>query len=196
MKKEDFTTRLLKLFFHIQGPFDECRQEMIYKACARALIQIVYSSLLLFLFYLLFGRFIELVRDATPYLYFGLIFVLSSRARLAVRNLHLDKDDLSEIHHKSYSKSQIKVRSWGVFFSIQLGLFLLLIFHKLFVQHLPLNTFWDNLSQFDKTLPLLVLGLGIGAIFGTMTYAFLSEHEMKHSESRMHKENIENDQYI
>lgn len=55
MKKEDFTTRLLKLFFHIQGPFDECRQEIIYRACARALIQIVYSSLLLFLFYLLFG---------------------------------------------------------------------------------------------------------------------------------------------
>lgn len=191
MKKEDFTTRLLKLFFHIQGPFDECRQEIIYRAGARALIQIVYSSLLLFLFYLLFGRFIELVRDAMPYLYFGLIFVLSSRARLAVRNLHLDKDDPSEIHHKSYSKSQINLRSWGVFISIQLGLFLLLIFHKLFVQHLPLDTFWDNLSQFDKTLPLLVLGLGIGAIFGTMTYAFLSEHEMKHSESGMHKENIE-----
>jgi len=191
MKKEDFTTRLLKLFFHIQGPFDECRQEIIYRAGARALIQIVYSSLLLFLFYLLFGRFIELVRDAMPYLYFGLIFVLASRARLAVRNLHLDKDDPSEIHHKSYSKSQINLRSWGVFISIQLGLFLLLIFHKLFVQHLPLDTFWDNLSQFDKTLPLLVLGLGIGAIFGTMTYAFLSEHEMKHSESGMHKENIE-----
>ena len=48
MKKEDLTTRLLKLFFHIQGPFDECRQEIIYRACARALIQIVYSSLLLF----------------------------------------------------------------------------------------------------------------------------------------------------
>ena len=191
MKKEDFTTRLLKLFFHIQGPFDECRQEMIYKACARALIQIVYSSLLLFLFYLLFGRFIGLVRDAMPYLYFGLIFVLASRARLAVRNLHLDKDDPSEIHHKSYSKSQINLRSWGVFISIQLGLFLLLIFHKLFIQHLPLDTFWDNLSQFDKTLPLLVLGLGIGAIFGSMTYAFLSEHEVKHSESGMHKENIE-----
>lgn len=191
MKKEDFTTRLLKLFFHIQGPFDECHQEMIYKACARSLIQIIYSSLLLFLFYLLFGRFIGLVRDAMPYLYFGLIFVLASRARLAVRNLHLDKDDPSEIHHKSYSKSQIKVRSWGVFISIQLGLFLLLIFHKLFVQHLPLDTFWDNLSQFDKMLPLLVLGLGIGAIFGTMTYAFLSEHEVKHSESGMHKENIE-----
>ena len=191
MKKEDFTTRLLKLFFHIQGPFDECRQEMIYKACARALIQIVYSSLLLFLFYLLFGRFIELIRDAMPYLYFGLIFVLSSRARLAVRNLHLDKDDPSEIHHKSYSKSQINLRSWGVFISIQLGLFLLLIFHKLFVQHLPLDTFWDNLSQFDKMLPLLVLGLGIGAIFGSMTYAFLSEHNVKHSEPITHKENIE-----
>ena len=179
MKKEDFTTRLLKLFFHIQGPFDECRQEMIYKAGARALIQIVYSSLLLFLFYLLFGRFIELVRDAMPYLYFGLIFILSSRARLAVRDLHLDKDDQSEIHHKSYSKSQIKVRSWGVFISIQLGLFLLLIFHKLFVQHLPIDAFGDDLFHFDKMLPLLVLGLGIGAIFGTMTYAFLSEHVKK-----------------
>ena len=191
MKKEDFTTRLLKLFFHIQGPFDECRQEIIYRAGARALIQIVYSSLLLFLFYLLFGRFIELVRDAMPYLYLGLIFVLSSRARLAVLDLHLAKDDPSEIHHKSYSKSQINVRSWGVFLSIQLVLFLLLIFHKLFVQHLPLDTFWDNLSQFDKMLLLLVLGLGIGAIFGTMIYAFLSEHEMKYSESGMHKENIE-----
>ena len=191
MKKEDLTTRLLRLFFHIQGPFDECRQEIIYRACARALIQIVYSSLLFFLFYLLFGRFIELVRDAMPYLYFGLIFILSSRVRLAVQDLHLDKDDQSEIHHKSYSKSQIQVRSWGVFLSIQLGLFLLLIFHKLFVQHLPLDTFWDNLSQFDKMLPLLVLSLGIGAIFGTMIYAFLSEHEVKHSESVTYKENIE-----
>ena len=179
MKKEDLTTRLLKLFFHIQGPFDECRQEIIYRACARALIQIVYSSLLLFLFYLLFGRFIELVREAMPYLYFGLIFVLSSRARLAVRDLHLDKDDQSEIHHKSYSKSQIKVRSWSVFLSIQLGLFLLLIFHKLFVQHLPLDTFWENLFQIERLLPLLVCSLGAGAIFGTMTYAFLSEHVKK-----------------
>ena len=96
-----------------------------------------------------------------------------------------------EINHKSYSKSQISLRSWGVFISIPISLFVLSAFHKLFVQHLPLDTFWDNLSQFDKMLPLLVLGLGIGAIFGTMTYAFLSEHEMKHSESGMHKENIE-----
>lgn len=179
MKKEEFTTRLLKLFFHIQGPFDECRQEIIYRACARALIQIVYSSLLLFLFYLLFGRFIELVRDAMPYLYFGLIFILSSRVRLAVRDLHLDKDDQSEIHHKSYSKSQIKVRSWGVFISIPIGLFVLLAFHKLFVQHLPLDTFWENLFQIERLLPLLVCSLGAGAIFGTMTYAFLSENVKK-----------------
>ena len=69
MKKEDFTTRLLKLFFHIQGPFDECRQEIIYRACARSLIQIVYSSFFLFLFYILFGRFIEIVRSLMPYLF-------------------------------------------------------------------------------------------------------------------------------
>lgn len=179
MKKEDFTTRLLKLFFHIQGPFDECRQEMIYKACARALIQIVYSSLLLFLFYLLFGRFIELVRDAMPYLYFGLIFVLASRARLAVRDLHLDKDDQSEIHHKSYSKSQIKVRSWSVFIGIQIGFFTLLIFYKVFVQQMSLPDFVKLLMQFDKSVPFLMYGLIIGSIFGTLTYGFLSLQEEK-----------------
>ncbi|RSI65140.1 DUF3278 domain-containing protein [Streptococcus oralis] len=188
MKKEDFTTRLLKLFFHIQGPFDECRQEMIYKACARALIQIVYSSLLLFLFYLLFGRFIELVRDAMPYLYFGLIFVLASRARLAVRDLHLDKDDQSEIHHKSYSKSQIKVRSWSVFIGIQIGFFTLLIFYKVFVQQMSLPDFVKLLMQFDKSVPFLMYGLIIGSIFGTLTYGFLSLQEEKTPKNTKQKE--------
>ncbi|MTV61523.1 DUF3278 domain-containing protein, partial [Streptococcus pneumoniae] len=28
MNKEDLTTRLLRNLFHIQGPFDECRQEI------------------------------------------------------------------------------------------------------------------------------------------------------------------------
>lgn len=97
MKKEDFTTRLLKLFFHIQGPFDECRQEIIYRACARSLIQIVYSSFFLFLFYILFGRFIEIVRSLMPYLYFGLILFMSIKAQRAVQELHLEKDDKSEI---------------------------------------------------------------------------------------------------
>ena len=46
MKKEDFTTRLLRNLFHIQGPFDECRQEIIYKACARSMVQIVLFFLL------------------------------------------------------------------------------------------------------------------------------------------------------
>ena len=55
MKKEDLTTRLVRNFFHIQGPFDECRQEVIYKACARSIVQIFYSSFFLFLFYLLFA---------------------------------------------------------------------------------------------------------------------------------------------
>ena len=191
MKKEDLTTRLLRNLFHIQGPFDECRQEIIYKACARSMVQIVYSSFFLFLFYLLFGRFIEAVRYAMPYVYSGLIFFITLKTQRAVKELHLEKDDKSEIILKTYSKGQIKVRSWGVFLSIPIGLFVLSAFHKLFVQHLPLDTFWENFFHFDKTLPLLVLGLGIGAIFGTMTYAFLSEHEMKHSESEMHKENIE-----
>ena len=66
MKKEDLTTRLLRNFFHIQGPFDECRQEVIYKACARSMIQIFYSSFILFLFYILFGSFIELFEMLCP----------------------------------------------------------------------------------------------------------------------------------
>ena len=191
MKKEDFTTRLLKLFFHIQGPFDECRQEMIYRACARALIQIVYSSLLLFLFYLLFGRFIEAVRYAMPYVYSGLIFFITLKTQRAVKELHLEKDDKSEIILKTYSKAQIKFRSWIVFFGILISLFTLLCFHKLYVQQIPLSIFLEKLFQTDILIPLLVFGLSIAAIFGTMTYAFLSEHEMKHSESGMHKENIE-----
>ena len=74
MKKEELNHSPTSKFFHIQGPFDECRQEIIYKACARSMVQIVYSSFFLFLFYLLFGRFIEAVRYAMPYIYFGLIF--------------------------------------------------------------------------------------------------------------------------
>lgn len=52
MKKDDFTTRLLRNLFHIQGPFDECRQEIIYKACTRSMVQIVYSSSSCFICYL------------------------------------------------------------------------------------------------------------------------------------------------
>ena len=123
MKKEDFTTRLLRNLFHIQGPFDECRQEIIYKACARSMVQIVYSSFFLFLFYLLFGRFIEAVRYAMPYVFFGLIYFITLKTQRAVKELHLEKDDKSEIILKTYSKGQIKFRSWIVFIGIQIGLF-------------------------------------------------------------------------
>ena len=179
MKKEDLTTRLVRNFFHIQGPFDECRQEVIYKACARSMVQIFYSSFFLFLFYILFGRFIEIVRSLMPYLYFGLILFMSIKAQRAVQELHLEKDDKSEIIYKTYSKRQIKVRSWLVFISIEIGLFALLLFHKLFVQQMSLSTFLEKIIQTEIMIPLLVFGLSIGAIFGTMVYCFLSLHKEK-----------------
>ena len=190
MKKEDLTTRLLRNLFHIQGPFDECRQEMIYRACARSLIQIVYSSLLLFLFYLLFGRFIEAVRYAMPYVYSGLIFFITLKTQRAVKELHLEKDDKSEIILKTYSKAQIKFRSWIVFFGILIGLFTLLCFHKLYVQQIPLSIFLEKLFQTDILIPLLVFGLSIAAIFGTMVNAFLSLQEEKTPNNRNPKEKI------
>ena len=107
MKKEDFTTRLLRNLFHIQGPFDECRQEIIYKACARSMVQIVYSSFFLFLFYLLFGRFIEVVRYAMPYVYSGLIFFITLKTQRAVKELHLEK----MTSQNSSSKPTVKLKS-------------------------------------------------------------------------------------
>ena len=107
MKKEDLTTRLLRNFFHIQGPFDECRQEVIYKACARSMIQIFYSSFILFLFYILFGSFIEIVRNVMPYIYFGLILFMSIKAQKAVQELHLER----MTNQKSSSKPTAKPKS-------------------------------------------------------------------------------------
>ena len=156
MKKEDLTTRLLRNFFHIQGPFDECRQEVIYKACARSMVQIFYSSFILFLFYILFGRFIEIVRNVMPYIYFGLILFMSIKAQKAAQELHLEKDDKSEIILKTYSKAQIKFRSWIVFIGLQIGLFTLLIFHKVFVQQMSLSTFLEKIIQTEIMIPLLV----------------------------------------
>ncbi len=160
MKKEDFTTRLLRNLFHIQGPFDECRQEIIYKACARSMVQIVYSSFFLFLFY----------------------------TQRVVKELHLEKDDKSEIILKTYSKAQIKFRSWVVFIGLQIGLFTLLIFHKVFVQQMSLPDFVKLLMQFDKSGPFLMYGLIIGSIFGTLTYGFLSLQEEKTPKNTKQKE--------
>lgn len=107
MKKEDFTTRLLRNLFHIQGPFDECRQEIIYKACARSMVQIVYSSFFLFLFYLLFGRFIEAVRYAMPYVYSGLIFFITLKLKEPSKNSTWKK----MTSQKSSSKPTAKLKS-------------------------------------------------------------------------------------
>ena len=163
MKKDDLTTRLLRNLFHIQGPFDECRQEIIYKACARSMVQIFYSSFILFLFYILFGSFIEIVRNVMPYIYFGLILFMSIKA-------------------------QIKFRSWIVFIGIQIGFFTLLIFHKVFVQQMSLSDFGKLLMQFDKSIPFLMYSLIIGSIFGTLTYGFLSLQEEKTPKNTKQKE--------
>ena len=137
-----------------------------------SMVQIVYSSFFLFLFYLLFGRFIEVVRYAMPYVYSGLIFFITLKTQRAVKELHLEKDDKSEIILKTYSKAQIKFRSWVVFIGLQIGLFTLLIFHKVFVQQMSLPDFMKLLMQFDKSGPFLMYGLIIGSIFGTLTYGF------------------------
>ena len=85
-----------------------------------------------------------------PYIYFGLIWFMSIKAQRAVQELHLEKDDKSEIILKTYSKAQIKFRSWVVFIGLQIGLFTLLIFHKVFVQQMSLSDFGKLLMQFDK----------------------------------------------
>ena len=104
---------------------------------------------------------------------------MSIKAQKAVQELHLEKDDKSEIILKTYSKAQIKFRSWVVFIDIQIGLFTLLIFHKVFVQQMSFSDFGKLLMQVDKSVPLLMYGLIIGSIFGTMTYGFLSLQEEK-----------------
>lgn len=190
MKKEDLTTHLLRNLFHIQGPFDECRQEIIYKACARSMVQIVYSSFFLFLFYLLFGRFIEMVRYAMPYIFFSLIYFITLKTQRTVKDLHFEKDDKSEMMYRTYSKQEIRLRSWLVFFGILIGLFTLLCFHKLYVQQIPLSIFLEKLFQTDILIPLLVFGLSIAAIFGTMVNAFLSLQEEKTPNNRNPKEKI------
>mgnify|MGYP001742065360 FL=1 len=177
MKKEDLTTRLVRNFFHIQGPFDECRQEVIYKACARSMVQIFYSSFFLFLFYLLFGRFIEIVRTAMPYLYFLMIFALSLKARYSTRGLHLEDDDQSEITQITYNKRQIKFRSWLVGTSIPTLYLFILFSKKVILENLSITDFFLQFLELKMIALFLLVGLGVGSIFGTMTYYFLSEHE-------------------
>lgn len=115
-------------------------------------------------------------------------FFITLKTQRAVKELHLEKDDKSEIILKTYSKAQIKFRSWVVFIGLQIGLFTLLIFHKVFVQQMSLSDFGKLLVQFDKSVPFLMYGLIIGSIFGTLTYGFLSLQEEKTPKNTKQKE--------
>ena len=75
-----------------------------------------------------------------------------------------------------------------MFIGIQIGLFTLLIFHKVFVQQMSLSDFAKLLMQFDKSVPFLMYGLIIGSIFGTLTYGFLSLQEEKTPKNTKQKE--------
>ena len=115
-------------------------------------------------------------------------FFITLKTQRAVKELQLEKDDKSEIILKTYSKAQIKFRSWIVFIGLQIGLFTLLIFHKVFVQQMSLSDFVKLLMQFDKSVPFLMYGLIIGSIFGTLTYGFLSLQEEKTPKNTKQKE--------
>ena len=115
-------------------------------------------------------------------------FFITLKTQRVVKELHLEKDDKSEIILKTYSKTQIKFRSWIVFIGIQISLFTLLIFHKVFVQQMSLSDFAKLLMQFDKSVPFLMYDLIIGSIFGTLTYGFLSLQEEKTPKNTKQKE--------
>ena len=115
-------------------------------------------------------------------------FFITLKTQRAVKELQLEKDDKSELILKTYSKAQIKFRSWIVFIGIQISLFTLLIFHKVFVQQMSLSDFAKLLMQFDKSVPFLMYDLIIGSIFGTLTYGFLSLQEEKTPKNTKQKE--------
>ena len=93
--------------------------------------------------------------------------------------------------YRIYRKREIRVRSRLVFIGILIGLFTLLCFHKLYIEQIPLSTFLEKLVQIDTLTPLLVFGLSIAAIFGTMIYGFLSLQEEKTPKNHKHKEKID-----
>ena len=74
--------------------------------------------------------------------------------------------------------------SWFIYFAV-------LCFHKLYIEQIPLSTFLEKLVQIDTLTPLLVFGLSIAAIFGTMIYGFLSLQEEKTPKNHKHKEKID-----
>lgn len=69
--------------------------------------QIFYSSFILFLFYILFGSFIEIVRNVMPYIYFGLILFMSIKAQKPSKSFILKR----MTNQKSFSKPTAKLKS-------------------------------------------------------------------------------------
>ena len=109
--------------------------------------------------------------------YFLMIFALSLKARYSTRGLHLEDDDQSEIPQITYSKQQIKLRSWLVGTSIPTLYLFILFSKKVLLENHSITDFFLQFLELKMIAFFLLVGLGVGSIFGTMTYYFLSEHE-------------------
>lgn len=179
MKKEDFTDRLIRRFFGVMGPFDELRQQVIYRAAARAFVQIVYSNLALFFFYLFLGRYIDLMRDIYPHLVAITVLGFGFNARRHVATLELEKDDESEISYPRFSRKQVLHRTWLTFLGVPLACFLYLVLQRSFSDHENIfKIFWLYISN-PISLALFILYFFVGAIFAGIVYSAMSEHEKK-----------------
>lgn len=179
MKKEDFTDRLIRRFFGVMGPFDEYRKQVIYRAAARAMVQILYSILALFMLYLFIGRYFSLVRDVYPWLVMLLILVFSFNARRQVKMLELEKDDESEFTFPRFTHQQILRRTWLTFLGAPLAIFLYTILQRSFAEHQNIfAVLWSYLSH-PFSIVLFILYLFVGGIFAGIVYSMMSEYEKK-----------------
>lgn len=179
MKKEDFTDRLLRRFFGIMGPFDEYRKQVIYRAAARAMVQILYSILALLMIYLFIGRYFSLVRDVYPWLIMLVILSFSFNARRQAKILDLENDDESEITYPRFTHKQILRRTWMTFWGLPLIIFLYSILQRSFAEHQNFFTIlWSYLSH-PSSIILLIPYLFVGGIFAGIVYSMMSEYEKK-----------------
>lgn len=179
MKKEDFTDRLIRRFFGVMGPFDEYRKQVIYRAAARAMVQILYSVLALFMLYLFIGRYFSLVREVYPWIIMLLILVFSFNARRQVKLLDLENDDESEITYPRFTHKQILRRTWLTFFGLPTTLFLISLLQRSIAEKENFLDLLVKMSTNPLSIALLILGGGMGGIFAGIVYSMMSEHEEK-----------------
>lgn len=179
MKKEDFTDRLIRRFFGVMGPFDEYRQQVIYRVAARALVQILYSILALFMLYLFIGQYFSLIRDVYPWIVMLLILAFGVNARRQVKMLELEKDDESEMTYPRFTHKQVLRRTWLTFVGVPLAFFLHTILQRSFADHQNFfSVLWSYLSH-PISILLLILYLFVGGIFAGIVYSMMSEYEEK-----------------